>query len=152
MGDKDKAMTPSGVARRKGRKGLRRAKTLASTRLSRQEVEQTEEIIGELDHLRPRRRSDCVDGPRPCPWVSCRFHLYLDIHPESGSVKLNFPDLEVWEMPYTCALDVADQGENTLDDVGQILNLTRERIRQVEATGVGKLRIEYDDILGDDID
>lgn len=152
MGDKDKAMTPSGVARRKGRKGLRRAKTLASNRLSKQEVVETEEVISELDHLRPRRRSDCADGPRPCPWVSCRFHLYLDIHPESGSVKVNFPDLEVWEMPHTCALDVADQGENTLDDVGQILNLTRERIRQVEATGVGKLRIEYHDLLGDDID
>ena len=50
----------------------------------------------------------------------------------TGAIKLNFPDLEVWEMNETCALDVADRGGTTLEDVGAIMNLTRERIRQVE--------------------
>lgn len=59
---------------------------------------------------------------------------------------MNFPDLEVWEMTETCALDVADRGGITLEDVGILLNLTRERIRQVEKSGLDKLR----NVLGSD--
>lgn len=142
MVDKDKAMTPSGVARRKGRSGLRRSRTLATRRLSAEEIRDTESVLRELAHLRPTHRSQCVDGPRPCPWVSCKFHLYVDINPESGSVKLNFPDLEVWEMEETCALDIADRGGITLEEIGAYLNLTRERIRQVEADGVNKMKTD----------
>jgi hypothetical protein len=72
--------------------------------------------------------------------VSCRYHLYLDVNPETGSVKLNFPDKEVWELEETCALDVAERGGVTLEEVGQIMNLTRERIRQVEVRGLQKLK------------
>ena len=53
-------------------------------------------------------RAECAEGPRPCPYVSCKHHLYLDVNPETGSIKLNFPDLEVDEMAETCSLDVAD--------------------------------------------
>src|SRR5262249_46575714 len=56
------------------------------------------------------------------------------------AIKLNFPDLEVWEMNETCALDVADRGGTTLEEVGAIMNLTRERIRQVEVKGLAKLQ------------
>src|SRR4029077_6719314 len=30
------------------------------------------------DIERPRPRGDCVGGERPCPFVSCAHHLYLD--------------------------------------------------------------------------
>ncbi len=80
---------------------------------------------------RPGCRAECVDGPRPCPWVSCRYHLYLDINEGTGSIKFNFPDKEIWEMEHTCALDVAESGESTFEEIGQALNLTRERIRQL---------------------
>ena len=43
-------------------------------------------------------------------------------------------------MKETCALDIADRGGVTLEEVGEILNLTRERIRQVEVIGLEKLR------------
>lgn len=150
MADRKKGITPSGVARRKGRKGLRRSKTLASRRLSREEIREANTLIAELGGDRPSSRDTCAKGPRPCPWVSCKFHLYLDVNPDTGSIKLNFPDLEVWEMAETCALDVADRGGITLEEVGEILNLTRERIRQVEVHGLGKLSDEYSGILGDD--
>jgi hypothetical protein len=39
----------------------------------------------------------------------------------------------------SCALDVADRGGTTLEDVGAIMNLTRERIRQVEVKALAKL-------------
>ncbi len=97
-------------------------------------------LMREIDRVRPKTRADCVNGARPCLFVSCKHHLYLDVNPNTGSVKLNFPDKEIWELKYTCALDVADQGGITLEDVGGIMNLTRERIRQVEARGLLKLR------------
>jgi hypothetical protein len=150
MADKSKSITPSGVAKRHGRKGLRRSKTLNARRLSKDEVAETDEIIAASSHVRPAHRGHCANGPRPCPWVACKFHLYLDVNPETGTIKLNFPDLEPWEMKETCALDVADRGGITLEEVGEILNLTRERIRQVEVFGLEKLKIEYTDLLGDD--
>jgi len=90
---------------------------------------------------RPRTRGDCRGDERPCPFVACKHHLYLDVNPETGSIKLNFPDLEPWELPETCALDVADRGGVTLEEVGEIMNLTRERIRQVEVRGLLKLKL-----------
>jgi DNA-directed RNA polymerase sigma subunit (sigma70/sigma32) len=43
-------------------------------------------------------------------------------------------------MTETCALDVADRGGITLEEVGEIMNLTRERVRQVETAGLAKLQ------------
>src|SRR5262249_47941926 len=90
---------------------------------------------------RPTTRAECREEMRPCPWVACKHHLYLDINPETGSIKINFPDLEPWELQHTCALDVAERGGITLEEVGEIMNLTRERIRQVEVRGLLKLKM-----------
>lgn len=88
---------------------------------------------------RPRTRGECEDGPRPCPWVGCRFHLYLDAD-DWGHVKLNFPHLEPGEIPDTCALDVVDEHPLgvTLDEVARRLNVTRERVRQIEERALTK--------------
>jgi imidazoleglycerol phosphate dehydratase HisB len=80
------------------------------------------------------------NGERPCPWVSCKFHLYLDVNPVSGGVKLNFPTLEVDELAETCALDVADRGGAVLEYVGDVMNLTQERIRQYETQAIAHLQ------------
>lgn len=82
---------------------------------------------------RPRARADCIDGPRPCPWVGCKHHLYLDVNPTTGSVKIAFPDRDPWELEHSCSLDVAAIDGITLEESGRIMNLTRERIRQLEA-------------------
>ena len=102
-------------------------------------------IVQEMERLRPRTRAECANGPRPCMFISCKHHLYLDVNPATGSIKLNFPDKEVWELAETCALDVADRGGITLEEVGTIMNLTRERIRQVETRGLLKLRAIAED-------
>ncbi len=124
-----------------GKRGRTRAKTIAMKRLSKEELRLGALLYPPTDHERPTEREDCQGGMRPCPFVSCKHHLYLDVNPETGSIKLNFPDLEVWEMEHTCALDVADRGGVTLEEVGEILNLTRERIRQVEVRGLLKLKM-----------
>jgi len=59
--------------------------------------------------------------------------------PRTGAIKLNYPDLEVWELSESCSLDIADHGGTTLEDVGAIMNLTRERVRQVELKVLAKL-------------
>lgn len=85
----------------------------------------------ELEVNRPRTRADCEGLARPCPYFSCRWNLYLDALP-TGSIKFNFPDREFWEIEDTCALDVAERGGITLEDVAKAMNLTRERVRQIE--------------------
>jgi hypothetical protein len=96
------------------------------------------------DVKRPERRSDClsdgVNAERPCPFVSCKYHLALDVNAH-GSVIENFPGLELEELPDTCALDAADREEGmVLEDVGKRLNVTRERVRQIADVAGAKYR------------
>ena len=122
------------------RKDRTRPRTIAGRRLTRAEIEEGKALVDDMWYERPKARSECAEGQRPCPFVSCKYHLYLDVKTDTNSIKLNFPHLEVWEMEHSCALDVAEQGGLTLEDVGRIMNLTRERIRQVEVAGIDKLR------------
>jgi hypothetical protein len=121
-----------------------RPRTLSQVKLRRLARETARaaqaEPVEDLEPIeRPVTRGDCVDGPRPCPWVSCKYHLYLDVDPEHGSLKINFPDREPWELRETCVLDVAEE-KNKLGDVGVLLNVTRERIRQMETRALILLR------------
>jgi hypothetical protein len=125
--------------RRSRRKREIRARTISVKRMTKRELEIGRLLYPEHDYEKPKTRSECVEGIRPCPFVSCKHHLYLDVSSRTGAIKLNFPDLEVWEMTETCALDIADRGGTTLEEVGAIMNLTRERIRQVEVKALAKL-------------
>jgi hypothetical protein len=126
--------------RRSRRKREVRARTISVKRMTKRELEIGRMLYPETDYFKPRTRTECADAPRPCPYVSCKHHLFLDVSARTGAIKLNFPDLEVWDMNESCALDVADRGGTTLEDVGAIMNLTRERIRQVEVKALAKLQ------------
>jgi hypothetical protein len=137
-----------------GKRGRRRSKTMSRKEIARELRRQRafgfvdpelDGVIREIEAARPRSRADCAGAQRPCMFISCKHHLYLDVNPSTGSIKLNFPDKEVWELDETCALDVADRGGITLEEVGSIMNLTRERIRQVETRGLLKLRAIAED-------
>lgn len=101
---------------------------------------------------RPMTRGDCIDGERPCPFVSCLLHLALDVNEETGALKNNFPvrrknevtgeieidldEVDFDAMKFTCALDVADQVEDTgkqlsLDEFKDALGLSYDRAFQV---------------------
>lgn len=97
------------------------------------------ELAAAIEQERPKTRADCEGGPRPCPFVSCRHHLYLDVT-AVGSIHLNFPDKEVWELERSCSLDLAEEDGLTLDEVGKALQVTRERARQIEAKALRRVQ------------
>ena len=117
-----------------------RIKTVSNQRASKRELAQGRLEYPPTDHQRPATRGECAGGQRPCPFVSCRYHLALDVAPRNGSIKLNHPSLEIDEMPDTCALDVADRGAHNGEQVAAYLNITRERVRQVADVALAKLR------------
>ena len=59
------------------------------------------------------------------------------MNPRTGSVKFNFPGAE--QGPASCALDIADRGGATLEQVGDALGIVRERVRQIETVALAKL-------------
>lgn len=128
-----------------------------------------------LPVIRPRTVGDCRKGPRPCPYVGCRFNLLIDVL-EDGSIVINakyrrpegalrviapkaetqdrFLDeiedaIEVWygdpDAPpvKSCVLDeTMDQfsEDAQLDEIAALMFVSRERVRQIEATALAKLR------------
>lgn len=119
-----------------------RATTISVKRMTKRELELGRALFPDDEHAdveRPKTRADCEGGMRPCPFVSCTHHLFLDVSARTGAIKLNFPDLEPDELAESCSLDVADRKGTTLEEVGAIMNLTRERIRQVEVKGMAKM-------------
>jgi Sigma-70, region 4 len=88
------------------------------------------------NHLRPMTRADCANLPRPCPFVGCRHNLYLQ--PHGHDMKITAPHRYPWNVPpgQSCALDCADSGGMTLEQIGSVLNCTRERVRQILASAV----------------
>lgn len=93
------------------------------------------------DHERPITRADCEarDRSEPCPMVSCRHHLYLEVSARTGSIQIRFPDREPWEMGgESCALELAERPVE-IDAVAERLNLTREMARKVELVALAKV-------------
>lgn len=105
------------------------------------EMYQTGEIEPDASGLLPcgHRVSAAANHCRPCPWAACSKHLALDLNPQTGSIRLAFSDIETWELKETCSLDVAEHDGMTLEEVGALTNVTRERIRQIESRGIREL-------------
>lgn len=107
-----------------------------------------------LSIQRPRTRGECGEV-RPCPWVSCRHHLLLDVHVVEGTrdrpptIRFNgrsvrglqtgadasevqtFVDAAVErldQLEHTCSLDVADEGRHLYREVAQVLSVRRQRV------------------------
>lgn len=126
-------------------------------------------VVAAIDRdERPTTRGDCAEAQRPCPWVSCRYHLLLDVGP-CGSLRVS-PQatgsrkrtLQPWEgaeaverfedqavdhldsIGETCALDVADGGGASLEEIGDLLGVSKERVRQVQEGALGRLRAAAD--------
>jgi hypothetical protein len=124
-----------------------RARTLSVARLSKRELARWRaEFPADINEGDPRPRTVAECDARglgepgsPCPYVSCKYHLYLDVSPSTGSIQFNFPDREPDELEHTCALRVAESGGVTLEGVGATINVTRERVRQIETRSLARM-------------
>lgn len=101
-------------------------------------IDSDPELLAELA-ARPRTRSECADGPRPCPWASCRYHLGYEVT-DRGAVQQRFPHLELWELPETCALDVAERGGVTLEEIGRLTNVLMQAASQTAEGALAEIR------------
>lgn len=102
-----------------------------------EEDEEEEEAEVDIDLERPRTRGDCVNGVRPCPWVGCRHHLWLDTYKE-GRLRFRV-DVPPWELEHSCALDVADEGPHSEQEIAEIMALSDQAVRIVENSAMKKM-------------
>jgi DNA-binding CsgD family transcriptional regulator len=74
---------------------------------------------------------DCTmpPGDAPCVRTECRYHL---AHRRLGDHRLK-PTRD-------CALAVANEGPRSLEEVAEILGMSRERVRQLEEQALEKLK------------
>ena len=100
-------------------------------------IEGAKEVEG-FKYRRPKERSECQGIGRPCPFVSCKYNLFLDVT-EIGTIKFNFSDIE--ELKFNCVLDWAELGGITLDKIGDLMLITRERVRQTEEKALQRFRV-----------
>lgn len=121
-------------SRRKGTK----PKTRLAKRLTKEERRQSCLLEPWMNEKMPATRAECKYGERPCPYARCRYHLVLDIKRNGASMRPNFDD--IFDMKETCALDIAERGENTLEYIGECMNITRERVRQLETDALRTLQ------------
>lgn len=93
--------------------------------------------------VRPKQRAECQGGCRPCPLVGCRQHTYLEVIQRGTAIQVNYGGREPADVPAaeSCTLDLVDahEGGMTLDEVAQVLGITRERVRQIEKKALEKL-------------
>ena len=132
----------------RARTGRLRSVTLDAGRISKRALTQGRQLYPLEEHEwaegRPRSYELCeaigLGSVIPCPFVSCRSHLYLDVDRQSGNIRISRPDLEPTDLPETCARRVADQGGITLEALGAATNITRERVRQIETIAFNELK------------
>ena len=101
----------------------------------------------------PASRAECRNGERPCPYVRCKWHLWLVLGSDRPGRRYDgrTPPTALrpaWledPMPPCCTLDIAERAE-VLDDPGSIrelaaaIGLKPSRIHDIIATALDKLR------------
>lgn len=128
-------------------------------------------VIGDA---RPRTRAECVDAPRPCPFVGCRYHLALDVVYKSIRVNVGrsgrdgqrprskallkaadvfdadqvVDELVAWwfDGAPSCALDEAEIGAANRDEVGDAMAIAHSFVHRIEASAMAKIAGSLDGI------
>lgn len=90
----------------------------------------------------PATRSDCKDGPRPCPHYRCEHHLWVVAAADNGDGR-TWPGrkstLEARTMT-TCELDVLDRAERSTRTIAAVYAISQRRAQQLVKRALRKLR------------
>ena len=86
----------------------------------------------------------CRQLPGPCPYAICRFNLTAETRDSRGAKPAHASAPILRE---ACALEAAEQGGMTLEEIAARFALTRERVRQIELSALRKIgrQLERDD-------
>jgi hypothetical protein len=87
------------------------------------------------------KRADCIDGPRPCHRAGCAWHM---LHMVDGNGKMSTARAATviadMDPEWSCVLDVASRDDATTYEIGDAMRLSHERVHQIEAKALWKLR------------
>lgn len=98
----------------------------------------------------PETRGECLPGghneARPCRFTTCRYHAQ-ETQAYDGKKPYGRPPRSLPEGGPTCTLDVAAEGEHTMEEVGEVLGLTRQRVEQIEKKALRRVGVlvEHED-------
>lgn len=81
-------------------------------------------------------RGACRKLGGPCPHAVCRFNLTAERRDNRGAKP---SEIHLPVVRESCALEAAEQGGMTLEEIARRLSLTRERVRQIELGALKKL-------------
>lgn len=104
-------------------------------------------------------RAECVDGERPCPYVRCRYHLWLVLSEDRagrpwGGRRPPTTLLPAWlehPTPACCALDVADAASSQsapLARTAEALHLSPSRVWMIVVAALKKLKARGVELSG----
>ena len=125
--------------------GAWKRRSLSSSRPREGELEIGKLLYPETPEWRPQTRADCVNGPRPCPYVACKYNLYLDVDAHDNVITA--PG-EPWDVQESCSLDLAAKDPLGYAEIGGVMHLSPERIRQIEFRALYKIRSRLLRVLG----
>lgn len=84
---------------------------------------------------------DACPKARPCPQYACRYHLWADDERPGRPHHGKKPPPKVRRRGESCAIDVAERGEQTTEQIADHLGVTPERTIQIEDRALSKLAV-----------
>jgi len=102
----------------------------------------------------PATRGDCRYGPRPCPHVRCRQHLWRDDGEERPGNRVAMrgePPTTLaarwllYPLQESCALDIAERVERgdreyTVQEIAALMGISVSRLHDIRRAALEKLR------------
>lgn len=83
-------------------------------------------------------RSACPTT-RPCRKFSCPHHLWVEDERRGRPHNGKSPPSKLVERADSCALDIAERGDHTTAQVARTMQLTPDRVNQLEDRGLAKV-------------
>jgi len=91
---------------------------------------------------RPTCRSECANVPRPCPYVGCKYNLFLDVNESNGNIRLRWGHEDATKAPeeWSCVLDVVHDHPEGIAPPDMKLNQTTANTHIIINGALAKLR------------